>query len=333
MNRASKPQAPRRSTRAGKPFPLTLAVAKYDRTLPILDGRVKPEGITLKATSGGIGEFCLRPVYEEYDVAEMSLSWYVMARARGEPVIALPIFPLRMPVHAYLFCRADSPYTHPRDLVGKRIGTERYRLTVNLWVRGILKEHYGVRPEEILWVTAGEEGAGFTLPKEIPLTTLTDKNMEELLFSGEIDCLLWPVVPASFRRGDPRIRRLFPDAQAEFRDYVRTTGIYPITHTVVMGEALWRREPWIAERMVAALRESQRLVEEFYREDPKHLVLPSALFMLEEERAVFGPDPCAHGLEPNRRVIETFVRYAWEQGYIERRLGLEELFAANTHSL
>ncbi|MEK7879547.1 MAG: ABC transporter substrate-binding protein, partial [candidate division NC10 bacterium] len=97
-----------------EPFPLTLAVAEYDRTRPLLDGRVQPEGIALTTKSGWIGEFCLRPVYEEYDAAEMSLSWYVMARGRREPVIALPVFPLRMLVHAYLFCRAEAPYTNPK---------------------------------------------------------------------------------------------------------------------------------------------------------------------------------------------------------------------------
>jgi hypothetical protein len=72
---------------AGKAFPLTLSVADYDRTRPLLDSKVRPRGIAFKAMSGEIGDFCLRPVYEEYNAAEMSLSWYV---------IALPVFPLRM---------------------------------------------------------------------------------------------------------------------------------------------------------------------------------------------------------------------------------------------
>lgn len=318
---------------SSKPLQLTLAVAKYDRTLPILDGRVQPEGIALKTVSGWIGDFCIRPVYEEYDVAEMSLSWYVMARCRGEPVVALPIFPLRMPVHAYLFCRSDAPYKHPEELLGKRIGAGRYRLTVNLWARGILKEHYGVPPEACSWVTAEEEGAGFEIPRDISTRTLPGRNMEELLLNGEIDCLLSPVVPKAFQRGDPRMRRLFPDCRAEIAKYFRNTGIFPITHTVVMGEALWKREPWIAERMVMAFREAQRQVEEFYYADPKHLTLPQAVFVLEEERAAFGSDPWVQGLQPNRHVLETFVRYAHEQGYIPRRPALEELFAENTLGL
>jgi hypothetical protein len=82
--------------------------------------------------------------YEEFDIAEMSMSWYMMARCRKEPVIALPIFPLRMQIHPYIFCSASSGIEQPGDLKGKKIGMDEYRLTVGLWARGILQEHYGV---------------------------------------------------------------------------------------------------------------------------------------------------------------------------------------------
>ena len=83
-------------------FPLQVVLADYDRTRRIIDGRVKADGIDLKVTDLYAGDFCMMPIYEQYDVAEMSFSWYVMARSRGEPVVALPIFPLRMPVLAYI---------------------------------------------------------------------------------------------------------------------------------------------------------------------------------------------------------------------------------------
>src|ERR1700722_20514366 len=103
-------------------LPLSIAFSDYDRTRPLVDGRVVPGGIAPRYVLDDIAQFCVRPVYEEFDVAEMSFSWYCAARDRGEPVIALPVFPLRMPVHAYMFCRSDAPYTSPRDLRGKRIG-------------------------------------------------------------------------------------------------------------------------------------------------------------------------------------------------------------------
>ena len=63
---------------------VTMAIADYDRTRPLIDGRVKQRGIDLVTTTASIPEFCLVPVYEQYDFAEMSLSWYLMAHCRAE---------------------------------------------------------------------------------------------------------------------------------------------------------------------------------------------------------------------------------------------------------
>jgi len=311
---------------------LSLAIAEYDRTRPIIDGRVKPPGIKLDIDCAWIGDFCHFPVYEKYDIAEMSFSWYVAARLRGEPVIALPVFPLRMAVHGYLFCRSDDPFKSPRDLAGKCIASTGYRYTVNLWVRGIMKEHYGVAPEQMHWVTNEAEGAGFQIPKDIDVTVVKGRSPDELLFAHEVDAVVGAVIPESFQRGDPRIRRIFPDTRAEMRDYYKKTGIFPITHTVVMKESLAREEPWIAENLVHAFRESQRLCDELNAE-PKRHSLPESVFILEEQRAAYGRNPWKHGLEPNRHVVEAFVRYAHEQGYIPRRPEIEELFAPNTLAL
>ena len=118
---------------------LTLMLADYHRTRPLLNGEVRAEGIKLQPCRAESGEACMRPVYEEFDIAEMSLSWYMMARCRKEPVIALPIFPLRMQIHPYIFCSPSSGIERPEDLKGKKIGMDEYRLTVGLWARGFSK--------------------------------------------------------------------------------------------------------------------------------------------------------------------------------------------------
>ena len=132
---------------------LNAVLANYDRTRRIIDGRVKPQGIDLKVTDLYAGDFCMLPIYEQYDVAEMSFSWYVMARSRGEPVIALPVFPLRMPVLAYILVDPEFAISRTEGLNRKRIGVSHYRLTVNLWLRGILRDHCGFWPEQATWVT------------------------------------------------------------------------------------------------------------------------------------------------------------------------------------
>lgn len=309
--------------------PVTLAVADYDRTRPLIDGRVKPDGIALKTNTSWIGDFCVRPVYEEYDTAEMSLSWYVMARTRGEPVVALPVFPLRMPVLAYVFVREDSPYTKPRDLAGKRVASILYRITVNLWLRGMFAEFYGLKPQDVEWVvTQGQEGAGFQMPPGVRVTKNTSATPEQLLERGEVDAIFLPELPQDWVPGKSKIRRLFPDTQAEMRGFVQRTGMLPITHTVVMNKKLADREPWIARSMTRAFYDAQDVCDAHLNANPKHTSLPDMIYFLEAQRAVYGAKPYVQGIEPNRKVLETFVRYAHEQGYIPRVPTLEELFPA-----
>jgi 4,5-dihydroxyphthalate decarboxylase len=308
-------------------LPLSIAFSDYDRTRPLVDGRVVPGGIAPRYVLDDIAQFCVRPVYEEFDVAEMSFSWYVSARGRGEPVIALPIFPLRMPVHAYMFVRSDSPYTNPRELRGKRIGVMGYRFTVNLWLRGIVQDHYGVKPEEMTWVsTLANEGAGFVYPDGLDIEVIPGADPEAMLLDGTVDAVFSPVILKGISDGDPRLRRLFPDSRAELAAYYKKTNILPITHTVVVSEALLAREPWIADRLLTAFREAQHVCDEAYRE-PKYLSTYDAVLNLEAQRRDFGDALYVHGLKRNRHIVETFVRYAHEQGYIAELPDVDTLFA------
>lgn len=307
-------------------LPLRVAFSDYDRTRPLVDGTVKMRGLAPTYTLDDIGQFCLRPVYEEFDVAEMSFSWYVMARGRGEPVVALPIFPLRMPVLSYIFCRADAPYRTPADLKGKRVATEAYRLTVNLWLRGICKDHYGLAPQDVEWFSSfKQEGAGFVIPDGVHVT-LDAGDPEQLLLDGKVDAVFAPSVLRGINDGNAGIRRLFADHDAAYADYFHQTGIVPITHVMVVGEALLAREPWIVASLLEGFRAAQAAVDDAYRE-PKFLSFPGALGALEAQRALVGPTLYTHGLGGNRHVLETFVRYAHEQGYIDRRPDIDTLFA------
>jgi 4,5-dihydroxyphthalate decarboxylase len=322
----------RRPRRAAELFPIDLAVADYDRTRAIIDGSVKPDGIQLKVDARYIGDFCNTPVYEQYDVAEMSFSWYVTARSRGEPVVALPIFPLRMPVFAYVFVRADSPYRQPKDLIGARICTPAYRFTVNLWLRGIFREHYGLSPEQVTWVTCRKTAdAGYVVPDGIRITFNEGGTPEQILARGDADAIFVPGLPRSGVPGD--LRRLFGDAQAEMQNYARHNGGLPITHTIVMKQSLSENEPWIAESLVRAFMDSQRKCDSFWLTDPKHLSMGDAIFFLEQNRAAYGTDSWAQGFNPNRRLIDTFLRYAHDQGYTSRPLSPEDLFPPNTLAL
>src|SRR5215471_17102425 len=218
-----------------KELELTLMLADYHRTRPILSREVNADGIKFVPRRAESGEACLRPVYEEFDIAEMSLSWYMMARCRNEPVIALPIFPLRMQIHPYIFCGAASGIDGPEGLKGKKIGMDEYRLTVGLWARGILREYHGVKPDECKWFTSAPEGAGYQPPAGVHITVV-DEQTEALLLRGDIDALIPPNIVPSFRAKDPRIHRVFKDARTAVNEYFRKTGIFPITHALVVRQ-------------------------------------------------------------------------------------------------
>jgi 4,5-dihydroxyphthalate decarboxylase len=306
---------------------LSIAVADYDRTRPLIDGRVDAKGLTLDVDARHIGDFCRRPVYEEYDAAEMSFSWFVTARGRGEPVVALPVFLLRMSVLAFVYVRADSPITRPADLIGKRIGSRGYRQTVNLWLRGIFQEHYGLSPEQVTWVLAETvEGAGYTIPSHIPVEYRSDSTAIANLRDGTVDAMVCTSVPKEFLAGEPWIRRLFPDCQAEMQRYARDVGFLPITHVLVMNQALADAKPWIAANLTEAFMAAQQAADSLCMIDPKRLSLPDSVFILEQQRAAYGTSPYVHGIEPNRKNIETFLRYAFQQGYTSRNLAVEDLF-------
>lgn len=307
---------------------LTILLADYHRTRPLLNGDVAAAGIKLQPRRAETGEACLRPVYEEFDIAEMSLSWYMMARCRKEPVIALPIFPLRMQIHPYIFCSSASGIERPEDLKGKKIGMDEYRLTVGLWARGILREYYGVQPEDCEWFTSAPEApaAGYRIPSSVRVT-IANEPTEQLLLRGEIDALIPPNIVPSFRNKDPRIRRVFKDIRATVNDYFRKTRIFPITHTLVVRQSLFDESPWIVASLLEAFTKTEEICRKSY-EYAKRSAFPSAVLILEEEEELFGKNPWGHGLTPeNRVVLEKFVQYANEQGYIPSRLPLSDLFA------
>ncbi|HEX5022751.1 MAG TPA: hypothetical protein VFX54_18935 [Candidatus Binatia bacterium] len=305
---------------------LTIMLADYHRTRPLLNGEITAKGIKLQPCRAETGEACMRPVYEEFDIAEMSLSWYMMARCRNEPVIALPIFPLRMQIHPYIFCSAASCIERPEDLKGKKIGMDEYRLTVGLWARGILQEHHGVRPEHCEWFTSSPERAGYRPPSSVKVTVV-DEPTETLLLRAEIDALIPPNIVPSFRAKDPRIRRVFKDIRSTMNDYYRKTKIFPITHTLVVRQSLFDDNPWLASSLLNAFTEAEERCRKSY-EYAKRIAFPSAVLILEEEEEIFGKNPWGHGLTAeNQVVLEKFVQYAHEQGYIPRCPPLHDLFA------
>src|SRR5262249_54792259 len=142
----SAPAAPEGSRAAAvSDLRLTIAMADYDRTAALRDGSIAPAGIELAyLVSAPSATFWRMLKFDEFDVAEMSLSSFLIAKARGRAWTALPVFPFRAFFHTYVFVRADSAIAAPADLAGARFGLPEYQMTAAVWTRGALEHDFGV---------------------------------------------------------------------------------------------------------------------------------------------------------------------------------------------
>jgi 4,5-dihydroxyphthalate decarboxylase len=142
--------------------------------------------------------------------------------------------------------------------------------------------------------------------------------------------LLAIFIPAIFEQGSPRIARLFPNYYELEQDYYRRTGIFPIMHTVVLREDIYREHPWAARSMYRAFCKARDLaIDGLYDTDALRLSLPWLIHHIEETWRVFGKDFWAYGLEPNRPVWQAIGEYVYEQGLSPRVVSPDELFAAD----
>ena len=72
---------------------LSFISAFNERVDPLMNGTVKAEGIDIVPTYSHPSETFWRQLkFQEFDIAEMSMSSYLIARARGFDMIALPVF-------------------------------------------------------------------------------------------------------------------------------------------------------------------------------------------------------------------------------------------------
>ena len=316
---------------------LTLACWNYDRTRALLEERVQPDGIDLNYLNLPVEETFFRMLrHKEFDVAEMSLSSYVMSLFHPDrPFIAIPVFPSRFFRHSCIYVHAGSAIKEPKDLIGKRVGTPEYQMTAAVWIRGILSDEYGVPVKSVVYLTGGEEEPGRSekLPLELPPDIRVERigpeqTLSSMLARGDIDALYTARMPSTFRSGDGTVKRLFEDFATVERDYFRRTGIFPIMHTVVVRRDVYERDRWVAQSLYKALCAAQ---QETYADLSQTAALKTMLPWLaahvEETRRDMGEDFWPYGIERNRGTLATFLRYSHEQALAKQLLQPEQLFA------
>jgi len=318
---------------------LTLACWDYDRTRPIIDGRVQAEGVDLEIKVMRPRETFPRMLeHKEFEVSELSLGSYVSLIGRGTcPFVAVPIALSKIFRHSCIYVRTDAGIRTPQDLRGKRVGTTQLGSTATIFMNGMLKHEYGVGLEDIQWFIGG-----MTTPTQRPLIPLKlpdkvkveflppERTLEGMLEHGDLDALLAIFIPSIFEKGWPRIARLFPNYYEVEQDYHRRTGIFPIMHTVVLRDDIYRDHPWVARSIYKAFCEARDLaVEGLYDTDALRLSLPWLIHHVEETWRVLGKDFWSYGLEPNRPALKAIGEYVYEQGLSPRVVSPDELFAGD----
>lgn len=334
---------------------LSFISAPNERMQPMLDGTVPIEGVDLIWTNSDPSETFWRQLnFQEFEVSEMSLSSYLIAKSHGIDMIAIPAFPARRFMHTELSVNTDSGVKEPGDLSGKRIGVGEYQQTSALWTRGVLEHDFGVSQYKVdWWMERSEElshggATGFTPPEGISFHRIpTDKSLASMLVNHELDAA---PVGRAFRPesnlidrstrirasgGDwSKVKPLFPNRMEEGIRFFQDHGYIPANHAYIIRGDIYRTYPWLAFNLYSAFLKAKEVAQQTLAR-----TIPSGLIFgpeyLAQTKKIFGEDPFPYGVKDphNLEMLQTIIDFSHEQGLTKKKLTIEELFAPSTLEL
>jgi 4,5-dihydroxyphthalate decarboxylase len=317
---------------------LTMALSHYDRHIPFFDSTVSPDGIDLTVLE--VGESIpLRHGAErharmlqkkEFDICEVSLSSYLMAKSRGMAFTAVPVFPRRLFSQSQIWVNTDAGIVSPKDLVGRKVGLNTFQTTLSVLAKGDLQSEYGAAWRDIEWYVAREETVAFTPAQGTQIHLVPKgKKIGEMLDQGELDSIMMPHPPEPVLRGSKNIRRLFTNARDEELKYFRKNGFFPIMHILAFNEDVLKNNPWVADSIVKAFERAKEVCRHYY-DDPNWSWLAWGKHFMEEQQHLLGDDPWPSGVQKNRANLERFMGYSLDQGLMARKMTVEALFHEST---
>ena len=314
---------------------ITYAASDYEHTRDLTRGDIQAEGIDLRYLHLQIEETFFRFIkFREWDVSEMSFGKYIALKSQDDDTVtAIPVFPSRVFRQSSLFVLPDSGIRDASDLRGKKIGIPEWAQTASIYTRGWLVHNMGIPLQEIDWIQGGVNDAGrqekvkLKLPDGVSYTPRPDKSLTQMLFDGEIDCIMSAHPPVPVEEGDDTIVHLYPNYQEVEERYYKDTGIFPIMHVIAMRGDVFRENRWIAMNLLKAFTEAKdramfRVQEMTATRVPYAWCYEGA----QKARKLFGDDFFPYGIEPNRTTLEAFLQYGFEQGVCQRKVEVEELF-------
>lgn len=274
-------------------------------TAALKDGSVKSDLVALDFADCSPTNKGFKPMVREqaFDVSEMAIVTYLMAKGFGKPMVLLPNVVLARFQHAFALYNAKQGRLKPADLNGKRVGIRSFTTTTGAWLRGILANDYGVDLDSIDWVTF--EDAHVAEFRDTTKRAPAGKRIIEMLIDGELDAVLGE------KAEHPGLTPLFADAAAEGKTWFARHHVLPINHMVVVSRPLSRDHPEAVREVCRLLRKS------------------AALAQAEGTRAA----PPDFSRDEMSRSLEMISRYAAQQGLIPRAYAADELFDDLTRTL
>lgn len=293
-----------------KTVTLRALIGDYPVTAALKAGQVRSPHVRLEfADVTPVSSAFKRTVRDlEFDVSELAIVTYLIAKAHGKPLTLLPAVLVGRFQHPLIVYNAKRGPLAPGDLAGRRVGVRSYSVTTGAWIRGILADDYGIRPEQVNWVTfEAAHVAEFRDPPNVERAP-AEAKVVDMLLAGEIDAAIVGDGPPA----DPRLKTLLPDPAAAARAWHAKHGAIQVNHLVVVKDSLSKSDP--------------QAVREIYR------------MLVESKQAAGLPkagelDLNPFGVAANRRNLDVAIDCCYRQGLIPRRYAVDELFDETTRTL
>jgi 4,5-dihydroxyphthalate decarboxylase len=292
------------------------------------DGTLKPRGFTFDFEEIPVLIDGFRRMVRglEFDVSEMAITTYICGREHGVRFTALPIFVVRAFHHGAIVYNTKAGIQSPKDLEGERVGVNRgYTVTTGLWARSILQEEHGVDLSKITWMLSGDEHVAAYRPPANVERIEAGKDLADMVASGELPAAVG--ISVDHHDVEPLIAN---PTEAGFES-LRSRGLYPINHLVVIKDDLLEENPGLASAIFDAFAEAKRLYVDRLRAGA--IDNPTKVDRFYGHVMEMTGDPLPFGVEPNREMIDELIRHAVTQKILAAPVQVEDMFAKETLDL
>jgi 4,5-dihydroxyphthalate decarboxylase len=289
---------------AGAKTKLSMVLGDYPHTKALKSGQITSDKVELVFEHFSPTHSAFKPMVRElkFDVSELAIVTYLIAKAYQRPLVLLPAVVLGRFQQSFAIYNGERGALSPSDLEGRRVGVRSFTTTTGAWVRGILANDYGVNLDKVQWVTF--EDPHVAEYKDTTERAPVGKTIISMLLDGELDAVIGD------KSDDPRVKPLFGDPDAAAMAWYRRHGVVPVNHLVVVTEALAKSNPAEVEEVYRMLKESKRAAP-----------------------APTGIDFLPFGVEALREPLALIIDYCVQQKLIPRRLAVDELFDNTTRRL